>query len=239
MTIRKKIEPLLEDFRKANGKGSVAHANMALIKMVETLVAHIEQHVPVVTNYTMPWAPPVQAAVPAVPNGHYVVDSHGHFTGLGYAAQVVPHAYQALVPDGWNIQSPANIENVSPEDITGTISAPSGERINYCIEKSAAEKAAQENGLNVEEEVIRGTVNVMREQLEKRSLLDAVHKLHDANYVIGLDYTSIVEHLEGRSPPGGPPDDQAMPVKTRARPGPKPKPDHLLKRPRRVRKPRG
>lgn len=57
MSLRNQISPLLEDFKQANGRGSMASANQALTKIIETLLTHIEQIVsnPVVySNFPKP-----------------------------------------------------------------------------------------------------------------------------------------------------------------------------------------
>lgn len=46
MSLRKEISPHLEDFKRANGKGSSANANAALTKIIEVMLSHIEQHIP-------------------------------------------------------------------------------------------------------------------------------------------------------------------------------------------------
>jgi hypothetical protein len=63
MTLRSEIEPLLADFKKANGKGSMATANVALTKIIETLLAHIELHQTVPDAYAMAHSNPVSNPV--------------------------------------------------------------------------------------------------------------------------------------------------------------------------------
>jgi hypothetical protein len=100
MTLRSQISPFLEDFRKANGKGSQANANVALTNIIEILLTHIEQKADRVTTF------------------------------VGETR-----------------------ENV-----------------------------------------------VALKDIGKTALLDAVEKLHDASYVLGADYTAMVDHLKGDQP---------------------------------------
>lgn len=125
MTLREKIEPLLEDFKRANGKGSMAIANIAMVKIIEAMVDQLEMehHLSLLNS----WVDGTYE--PELPNGM-----------LDNAAQPTPE------PD------------------------------------------------------------------PRTALLEAVHALHEANYVIGADYTAIVEHLKHKSP-----DD--LPIKIRNKPG--------------------
>jgi hypothetical protein len=119
MTLRNQITPLLDDYKRANGKGSMANANMAMIKIIETFLSHIEQQ---------------------VPNG-------------------VSGDYKSLSPSGWKLTKPSpDLGTTSP----GTAKEPGD-----------------------------------------ASLLDAVDKLHDANYIVGADYAAIVDDLEAKMPVSG------------------------------------
>lgn len=159
MTLRSEIEPLLSDFKKANGKGSMATANVALTKIIETLLFHIEIHThpalsPAPTTFDMTCGP--------------VQPPHNH-------PDMVPNtvSFDAGAPLSWSTIHPG----------AGLVTAPLGE--------------------------------VLSPPPYNTSLLDAVKTLHEANYVVGTDYTAIVDHLT-KNP------DTTPPVKVRNKPGRKP-----------------
>src|SRR5271170_8076286 len=94
-TLRSQITPLLEDFKRADGKGSITTANQALIKMVEVLVSHIER-----TSFNWNWTNPLNPApnaAAAAPNPTQ------HWTGVvGYVPPVQGWPVAAAPQTGWN-----------------------------------------------------------------------------------------------------------------------------------------
>lgn len=127
MTLRENIEPLLEDFRRANAKGNMAIANIAMTRIVETLVDQLEME-----------------------------------------------QHLSLIASHW-----ANRVDDTPPDLLGGLDEP----------------------------------QPLAEQPDpKAALLQAVHALHEANYVIGTDYAAIVEHLKNNPP-------EELPIKVRNKPG--------------------
>lgn len=159
--IRSQIEPLLEEFKKANGKGNVNIANLALIKIVEALVSHIETH-----SHWPNMFNPVPAAAPAYPMGvpfqseaFYTIPGlppfAGHVVGFGPLPPV------GLPPMGWNDKWPTP----KPDMIT-----------------QEAADAVKEIGID-ESEVIAA----LTEEGKKEVLPDAAMSLKDYG-VVGLDH---------------------------------------------------
>lgn len=204
-SLRSQIHPILEEFKKANGKGSVTAANLSLIKIIETLVSHIEQ-----PNYSLiPGT--INAGVTYAAN----VVPWGNFTAAvvpntNYTYTIPPDLYAGTLPPGW----------VNPT-VAPTVTPPAFTTANYVIEKGASD-ALKENSIDVEKEVIEAVVA----EAEKEVLLQAVQTLNEANYVIGEDYTAIVDHIENPPDPtadASPADAKADPETTDKRSKGRPK----------------
>lgn len=99
--LKHEIQPLIDDFQRANGRGNISNANQALIRMIQLLVRHLDrqasqQIIPAMmyrndatpvptfmetatcsitpTMLGIPAAPSLQAAVETLHAANYVID---------------------------------------------------------------------------------------------------------------------------------------------------------------------
>ncbi len=144
MTLRSQIETLLEDYKKATGKGNMIVANNTLVQVIEALLSHIETHAHW-PNFTMSnlTAAPQPAIAPAQ---HWNVN----VPVQGWP----PTAAVVTLPQGWQLTNP--VFN-TPTDFTRSLVSPQGKSITYSSTKEALQDGAA-IGLNIEQEIVDALV---------------------------------------------------------------------------------